>query len=86
MSRRCGRWACRAARKSVRYYDFFDDEIKPMRGRVLLRPYYYLIGEEPQLAGTQAVVCPPDKKILHGMIDAVIAPCAVSTTATDEAF
>lgn len=76
----------KGARKSVRYYDFFDDEIKPMRGRVLLRPYYYLIGEEPQLAGSQAVICPPDKKILHGMIDAVIAPCAVSTTAADEAF
>ncbi|MGY8824066.1 MAG: hypothetical protein ACKVJG_09035 [Candidatus Latescibacterota bacterium] len=76
----------KAARKSVRYYDFSDDEIKPMRGRVLLRPYYYVIGEEPQLSGMQAVICPPDKKVLHGMIDAVIAPCAVSTTAAEDAF
>ena len=68
----------KSARKTVRYYDFFDDAIKPMRGRVLLRPYYYLTGDEPHLSGIQAVVCPPDKKVLHGMIDAVIIPCAVS--------
>jgi hypothetical protein len=71
----------KAARKTVRYYDFFDDAIKSMRGRVLLRPYYYLIGDEPRLSGIQAVVCPPDKKILHGMIDAVIVPCAVTDVA-----
>ncbi len=77
----------KAARKTVRYYDFFDDAIKSMRGRVLLRPYYYLIGDEPRLSGIQAVVCPPDKKILHGMIDAVIVPCAVTDVAdADPAF
>ena len=70
----------------MRYYDFFDDTVKPMRGRVLLRPYYYLIGDQPHLSGIQAVVCPPDKKVLHGMIDAVIAPCAVSDDANAEDF
>ncbi len=77
----------KAARKTVRYYDFFDDAIKTMRGRVLLRPYYYLVGDEPRLSGIQAVVCPPDKKILHGMIDAVIVPCAVADVSdSDTAF
>lgn len=68
----------KAARRTVRYYDFYNDEVKPMRGRVMLRPYYYLIGDEPKLCGIQALVFPADKKILHGMVDAAIMPCAVS--------
>ena len=60
------------------YYDFHSGEIRPMHGRVLLRPYYYVTGEEEtKLAGIQAVVCPADKKVLHGMVDAVLVPCAV---------
>ena len=68
----------KAARRTIRYYDFFNDEVKPMRGRVMLRPYYYLIGDEPKLCGIQALVFPADKKSLHGMVDAAIMPCAVS--------
>jgi len=68
----------KAARLQARYYDFAADEVRPMHGRVLLRPYYYVTGEVPVLAGIQAIICPQDKKILHGMTDAIIAPCAVS--------
>jgi hypothetical protein len=50
-----------------------------MRGRTLLRPYYYVVGSEARLAGVQAIVCPPDKKVLHGMSDAILAPCAVAS-------
>ena len=71
----------KAARVSARYYDFFKDEIRPMNGRVLLRPYYYAIGEEARLSGIQAIVCPSDKKVLHGMIDAILVPCAVDHAA-----
>ena len=60
----------------MRYYDFDRGETRPMRGRALLRPYYYLVGSEPKLAGVQALVCPPDKKLLHGMSDAILVPCA----------
>ena len=67
----------KAARSRIQYYDFFSDEMRAMRGRVLLRPYYYIIGDTPRLAGIQAVVCPADKKLIHGMVDAVLAPCAV---------
>ena len=67
----------KAARR-VHYYDFYRDEVVPMRGRVMLRPYYYVIGETPRLCGIQALVFPADKKILHGMVDAAIVPCAVS--------
>ena len=58
----------KSMRQTMHYYDFYEDKLKPMRGRTLLRPYYYLIDDKPNLAGVQAVVCPPDKKILHGMV------------------
>ena len=68
----------KAARRTVRYYDFDKDQIVPMRGRVMLRPYYYIVDNTPQLCGIQALVFPADKKILHGMVDSAIMPCAVS--------
>lgn len=67
----------KGARLPARYYDFDSDDIKAMHGRVLLRPYYYAVGDDVRLAGTQCVICPADKKILHGMIDAVLVPAAV---------
>ena len=75
----------KGARLPARYYDFDSDEIKTMNGRALLRPYYYVIGEEVRLAGTQCVVCPADKKILHGMIDAILVPTAVRQPASESA-
>jgi len=48
-----------------------------MRGRVRLSPYYFLLEGKAQLRGALATVCPADKKILHGMKDAVIVPAAV---------
>lgn len=67
----------KAARLPVRYYDFHSGEVKGMHGRVLLRPYYYVVGDEVRLGGIQAIACPADKKILHGMTDAILVPCAV---------
>jgi hypothetical protein len=67
----------KGARLPARYYDFESSDIKPMHGRVLLRPYYYAAGDDVTLAGAQVLVCPADKKILHGMIDAVLVPAAV---------
>ncbi len=66
----------KAARISARFYDFASDTVRPMYGRALVRPYYYLNGETPALAGVQVILCPQDKKILHGMTDAIIAPGA----------
>ena len=78
----------KGARLPARYYDFESDEIKSMHGRVLLRPYYYALGghtaEDVTLAGVHCLVCPADKKILHGMIDAVLVPAAVREPAGGE--
>ena len=70
----------KAARLPLRYYDFYNDEIVAMHGRVLLRPYYYIHGQDARLAGIQAIACPADKKVLHGMSDAVLVPCAVGAS------
>lgn len=45
------------------------------KSRVRLCPYYFVVGDEPQLSGVLATVCPADKKILHGMKDAMMLPC-----------
>ena len=68
----------KGARLPARYYDFEADAIESMHGRVLLRPYYYVVGGEVRLAGVQCLVCPSDKKVLHGMTEAVLTPAAVA--------
>ena len=46
-----------------------------MQARVRLCPYYFLSAEEANLGGILATVVPSDKKLLHGMRDAVMLPC-----------
>ena len=60
---------------------YWDDDaglLRSMRARARLCPYYFVSAgsEQPQLGGVLATVCPADKKILHGMRDAVMIPCA----------
>jgi hypothetical protein len=63
------------------WFDFAKSEIIPMKGRVRLCPYYFVSGEgdsaRPQLGGVLATIVPADKKIVHGMTDAILAPCTV---------
>lgn len=59
------------------YHDPVTDDIVPLPGRVRLSPYYFVAGDTVELAGILATVCPLDKKLIHGMTDAVMAPCAV---------
>lgn len=62
------------------WFDFAKNEIVPMPGRVRLCPYYFVAGEgdnaRATLGGVLATVGPADKKIIHGMTEAVFAPCA----------
>jgi hypothetical protein len=48
-----------------------------MQSRVRLCPYYFIpsASDGTQLGGVLATVCPADKKILHGMRDAMMLPC-----------
>lgn len=67
----------------ARYFDFSTKLSVPMPGRVRLCPYYFVHGDaqsaRPQLGGVLATICPADKKIIHGMKDAILAPCSVGT-------
>lgn len=60
--------------------DFMDGDRQTMvriSGRARLSPYYFVSEGTVELAGILATVCPADKKILHGMKDAIIVPCAL---------
>ena len=63
------------------WFDFAKSEVVPMKGRVRLCPYYFVSGEgdaaRSQLGGVLATIVPADKKIIHGMTDAVLAPCSI---------
>ena len=63
------------------WFDFAKNEIVPMKGRARLCPYYFVSGEgdnlKPQLGGVLATIVPADKKIVHGMSDAILSPCSV---------
>ena len=69
----------------AQWFDFDGNDLAPMTGRVRLCPYYFVAGEgdaaRPQLGGVLATIVPADKKIVHGMRDAILAPCAVESAA-----
>lgn len=60
------------------YFDPVTGEMNRMSGRARLSPYYFVSGEKTELAGILATVCPADKKVIHGMKDAVMVPCALA--------
>ncbi|MBK8092409.1 MAG: hypothetical protein IPK32_10655 [Verrucomicrobiaceae bacterium] len=57
-------------------WDDTTQSTRPMPSRVRLCPYYFGPAESPDpvLGGILATVCPSDKKILHGMRDAMMLP------------
>lgn len=62
----------------LQYYDFAKQGLVPMRGRARLCPYYFVVDGRTRLGGVLATVTPLDKKVIHGMVDAVMAPCSVA--------
>ncbi len=54
-------------------------KIEMMQGRVRLCPYYFVsaVSGDVTLGGVLATICPADKKILHGMRDAILVPCRI---------
>lgn len=63
----------------VEYYDEGSGASSTMEGRVRLSPYYFVVEGQAELGGVLATICPKDKKIIHGMRDAVMVPCGVSS-------
>jgi len=64
----------------AQWFDFEGQQLVPMPGRVRLCPYYFVAGEQDAaratLGGMLATICPADKKIIHGMKDAILVPSA----------
>lgn len=63
------------------YLDDRTDTVVPMSGRVRLSPYYFVADDKAELGGILATLCPANKKIIHGMVDAIMAPCAMAPNA-----
>ncbi len=57
-----------------RYWDPDSGELKTMKGRVRLCPYYFVEENRVKLRGALATIAPADKKFVHGMRDAVLVP------------
>lgn len=61
------------------WVDFDRNAVVSMPGRVRLCPYYFVHGDledqRARLGGVLATVCPADKKMIHGMREAILAPC-----------
>ena len=51
-------------------------EMVEEKWRLRLCPYYLVTGEKVELKGVLATLCPTDKKLIHGMEDAVLVPVA----------
>src|SRR5690349_9430427 len=56
------------------YWDPDSGELKTMKGRVRLCPYYFVESDRVKLRGALATIAPADKKFLHGMSDAILVP------------
>jgi len=60
------------------YFDRDSDEIRQYDGRVRLCPYYFVTGEDTvELGGVLATIAPADKRLIHGMTDAVMTSSIV---------
>jgi len=59
----------------VQYYDESCDSIRKTDARVRLCPYYFVAGDSAELGGVLATACSKEKKLIHGMSDAVMMPC-----------
>ncbi len=59
------------------YHHLESNSIRKMQARVRLCPYYFITDSKTTLSGALATICPADKKLLHGMKDAILAPAAM---------
>ncbi len=69
------------ALRKAQWLDFERGQLTDMPGRVRLCPYYFVHGRgdaaRANLSGVLAAICPADKKIIHGMTAAILAPCSI---------
>jgi hypothetical protein len=59
------------------YYDGASAEVRPLKGRVRLCPYYFVEGNRVRMRGALTTIVPADKKLIHGMRDGIMVPTRV---------
>ncbi|VVM07403.1 H-NS histone family protein [Methylacidimicrobium tartarophylax] len=66
----------RFAKGALVEHRFFTSsgEEERMTGRVRISPYYFVLDGKTELGGALATICPADKKLVHGMRDAILVP------------
>jgi hypothetical protein len=60
-----------------RYWGAETGELRTLKGRVRLCPYFFVERDRVKLRGALATIVPADKKFLHGMRDAILVPSRV---------
>ncbi len=63
-------------RVKTSYFDA-NGVLTPLEGRVRLCPYYFVTAEETKLGGILATIAPADKRLIHGMSDAIMTTCRI---------
>lgn len=63
-------------RVEATFWNSKTQSMDTMESRVRLTPYYFVVENEARLGGILATLCPHDKKKIHGMVDAIMVPCA----------
>jgi hypothetical protein len=59
-----------------------EGEERPLQGRARVCPYYFVTAERRvQLGGVLVTLCPADKKLLHGMREAILSPAKLAPSA-----
>jgi hypothetical protein len=64
-------------RVQIPVYDRASGSVNAFDGRVRLSPFYFVVGDDVRLGGILATIAPSDKRRIHGMSTAVMAPCFV---------
>jgi hypothetical protein len=59
-----------------------NDEIVTLPGRARVCPYYFVANDRVTLGGVLVTHCPTDKKLLHGMRDAILSPAVLAEAPT----
>jgi len=61
------------------YYDGESGEVRTMKGRIRLCPYYFVEDDQVKLRGALTTIVPADKKLIHGMRDGILVPTSMNT-------
>jgi hypothetical protein len=57
-----------------------NDEIVTLTGRARVCPYYFVVNDRVTLGGLLVTLVPADKKLIHGMRDAILSPAVASSS------